>query len=242
MEMGIREYFRVNLKKFFEDVAKINKNIQEIEKLHSNVRVAYEEKKTAHNASVLKALPSKMEQIVSQTMKRAKLIKDQFKGVQNKQPIVMVVLHHQENNSGEIEIGIGVNSGVNPDKFFEDVEKTNKNLKEIEELHSKLRVAHEETKTAHNAGVVKALLFKMKLGVSQTLTRAKLIKDQLKGLGKKFKERWSSFKCYEQRLMKSIKRSITQAVLYSIGENPNEKKLDLSISISESKTFLQKTI
>ncbi|KAL2924102.1 hypothetical protein RDABS01_015593 [Bienertia sinuspersici] len=67
-------------------------------------------------------------------------------------------------------MNIGGNSGVNLNKFFEDVAKINKNLTKIEELHSKLRIAHEETKTAHN------------VGVSQTLKRAKLIRDRLKVL------------------------------------------------------------
>ncbi|KAL2924098.1 hypothetical protein RDABS01_015589 [Bienertia sinuspersici] len=74
-------------------------------------------------------------------------------------------------------MNIGRNSGVNLNKFFEDLSKINKNLMEIEELHSKLRVAHEETKTTHNAGVVKALPSKMEQGVSHTLKRVKLIKD-----------------------------------------------------------------
>ncbi|KAL2924092.1 hypothetical protein RDABS01_015583 [Bienertia sinuspersici] len=99
-------------------------------------------------------------------------------------PLSRSFSEHRKNNSGDIEVGMGANSGVNLNKFFEDVAKINGNLKEIKELHSKLRVSHEETKTAHNAGVVKALRSKMNQDAKQTLKRVKLIQDRLEVLEK----------------------------------------------------------
>ncbi|KAL2924100.1 hypothetical protein RDABS01_015591 [Bienertia sinuspersici] len=81
IEMGIGA--RTNLNKIFEDVAKINKNLKEKEKLYSILRVICEETNMVHNARVGKALPSKMKQGVSWILKRAKLILDQLKVLEN---------------------------------------------------------------------------------------------------------------------------------------------------------------
>ncbi|KAL2924093.1 hypothetical protein RDABS01_015584 [Bienertia sinuspersici] len=115
-------------------------------------------------------------------------------------------------------MGMGTNSGENLSKFFANVAKINEILKEIKELHRKLRAAHEETKTAYNADVVKALWSKTKQDANLTLKRVKLIKDPeksnkasrnlpecapgssltalghlLSGLGKKLKEKNEEF-------------------------------------------------
>ncbi|KAL2924097.1 hypothetical protein RDABS01_015588 [Bienertia sinuspersici] len=58
----------------------------------------------------------------------------------------------------------------------------------MEELRSKLRVAHEETKLAHHASVVKALPSMMEQGVSQARKRVKLIMDQFNVLEKSNEE------------------------------------------------------
>ncbi|KAL2924094.1 hypothetical protein RDABS01_015585 [Bienertia sinuspersici] len=63
-------------------------------------------------------------------------------------PLSRSLSEHRKNNFGDIEMGMGANSGENLNKLFEDMAKVNKKLKEIKELHSKLRAAHEEMKTA----------------------------------------------------------------------------------------------
>ncbi|XP_021771266.1 syntaxin-121-like [Chenopodium quinoa] len=65
-----------NLEKFFEDVAKIEEDLKEIEELHNKLRAAHEESKTAHKSGVVKAIRSRMDQDVNQTMKKAKHIKE----------------------------------------------------------------------------------------------------------------------------------------------------------------------
>lgn len=175
---------------------------------------------------------------------------------------------HRKNNSGDIEMGLTANL----DKFFEDVEKINEDLKEIEEFHRKLRAAHEETKTAHKAGVVKALRSRMDQDVSQTLKKAKLIKDRLQaldqsnvasrslpdcgpgsttdrtrtsvvgGLGKKLKDKMEEFQELRQKINEEYKETIERRYFTVTGEEPDEKTVDLLISTGESETFLQKAI
>ncbi|KAL2924101.1 hypothetical protein RDABS01_015592 [Bienertia sinuspersici] len=67
-------------------------------------------------------------------------------------------------------------NGRNSKKKIEEIHISEEYIKrpfrgEKKELQSKLRAAHEETNTAHNDGVVKALRSKMNEDVSQTLKR-----------------------------------------------------------------------
>lgn len=179
---------------------------------------------------------------------------------------------HGKNNSGDIEMGLAADAGANLEKFFEDVEKINEDLKEIEELQRKLRAGHEESKTAHNAGVVKALRSRMDQDVSQTLKKAKLIKDRLQaldksnaasrslpecgpgsstdrtrtsvvgGLGKNLKDKMEEFQELREKINGEYRETVERRYYTVTGENPDEKTVDLLISTGESETFLQKAI
>ncbi|KAF6150132.1 hypothetical protein GIB67_023087 [Kingdonia uniflora] len=64
-----------NLDKFFEDVEGIKDELKEVERLHQNLQVSHEESKTIHNARSIKDLRSKMDQDISLSLKKAKMIK-----------------------------------------------------------------------------------------------------------------------------------------------------------------------
>lgn len=173
-------------------------------------------------------------------------------------------------SSGDIEMGGDV--GANLDKFFEDVEKIKEDLKEIEELQRKLRAAHEESKTVHKVGVVKALRSRMDQDVNQTLKKAKHIKNCLQaldksneesrslpdcgpgsstdrtrtsvvgGLGKQLKDKMEEFQELRSKINQEYKETVERRYFTVTGENPDEKTVDLLISSGESETFLQKAI
>ncbi|XP_057523828.1 syntaxin-121-like [Amaranthus tricolor] len=179
---------------------------------------------------------------------------------------------HRENNAGDIEMGLSPDSEANLERFFQDVAKINDELKDIEELHRKLKAGHEESKTAHNAGVVKALRSRMDTDVNQTLKKAKLIKDRLQvldrsnaasrklpdcgpgsstdrtrtsvvaGLGKKLKDKMEEFQELRGKINEEYRETVERRYYTVTGENPDEKTVDLLISTGESETFLQKAI
>ncbi|KAL2924091.1 hypothetical protein RDABS01_015582 [Bienertia sinuspersici] len=125
-------------------------------------------------------------------------------------PLSISFSEHRKNNSSDIEMRMG------------------------EKLQSKTQ----QTKTARNAGVVKALRSKMKQDVSHPLKRVKLIKDRLKG--RNSKKRWRSLWLYKRRFSEEYKETIQRK--YFTEENSNEKTLYLLIRTGESETFLQKAI
>ncbi|CAO2820204.1 unnamed protein product, partial [Amaranthus hypochondriacus] len=169
-------------------------------------------------------------------------------------------------------MGLSANSEANLERFFQDVAKINDELKDIEELHRKLKAGHEESKTAHNAGVVKALRSRMDTDVNQTLKKAKLIKDRLQaldrsnaasrklpdcgpgsstdrtrtsvvaGLGKKLKDKMEEFQELRGKINEEYRETVERRYYTVTGENPDEKTVDLLISTGESETFLQKAI
>ncbi|KAL2900961.1 hypothetical protein RDABS01_026043 [Bienertia sinuspersici] len=86
-------------------------------------------------------------------------------------------------NPGDLEMkSPQPNPGVNLDKFFDDAETIRDEMKDLEELHRKLRAANEESKTAHTSTSVKELRSKMDRDVGQALKKAKTIKVRLEAL------------------------------------------------------------
>ncbi|KAH9603424.1 hypothetical protein KSS87_000123 [Heliosperma pusillum] len=177
---------------------------------------------------------------------------------------------HRENEP-DIEMGGSV-TGVNLDKFFQDVETVKEDLKELDELHRKLRSAHEETKTAHTAGSVKELRSRMDRDVGQALKKAKQIKVRLEaldranaanrnqtgcgpgsssdrtrtsvvgGLRKKLKEKMEEFQGLREMINGEYRETVERRYFTVTGENPDEKTVDRLISTGESESFLQKAI
>ncbi|KAH1228131.1 Syntaxin-121 [Glycine max] len=161
---------------------------------------------------------------------------------------------------------------VNLDKFFEDVEGVNEELKELEGLAQSLRSSHEQSKTLHNAKAVRDLRSGMDGDVSAALKKAKLIKLKLEalersnaanrnlpgcgpgsssdrtrtsvvnGLKKKLKDSMESFNEIRGLVSSEYRETVQRRYFTVTGENPDDKTLDLLISTGESETFLQKAI
>ncbi|GMH22975.1 hypothetical protein Nepgr_024818 [Nepenthes gracilis] len=162
--------------------------------------------------------------------------------------------------------------GINLDKFFGDAETVKEQLKEIEELERKLKEAHEESKTLHNATAVKDLRSKMENDVAQVLKKAKTIKVKLEaldrsnaanrqvpgcgpgssadrtrtsvvgGLRKNLREKMEEFQELREMVSREYRETVARRYFTVTGENPDEKTLDLLINTGESETFLQKAI
>jgi syntaxin 1B/2/3 len=84
-------------------------------------------------------------------------------------------------SAGGTEAG-GGESGVDLDKFFEDVEAVKEDMRGLEGMYKGLQSTNEETKTAHDARTVKSLRSRMDKDVEQVLRRAKAIKGKLEDL------------------------------------------------------------
>ncbi|XP_047336898.1 syntaxin-124-like [Impatiens glandulifera] len=164
------------------------------------------------------------------------------------------------------------NETINLDKFFEDVDKVQDDMKEVETLYKKLQESNEETKTAHNAKTVKQLRSQMDANVSQVLKRVKLIKGKLEaleksnvahrslpgcgpgssadrtrisvvsGLGKKLKVMMDEFQALRSKMQAEYKETIERRYFTITGEKPSDDLVDDLISNGESESFLQKAI
>lgn len=73
---------------------------------------------------------------------------------------------------------------ANLDKFFEEVENVNEDLRAVEKLYRKLQDANEESKVVHNSKVIKDLRARMDKDVELVLKRVKIIKGKLEALEK----------------------------------------------------------
>lgn len=176
-------------------------------------------------------------------------------------------------NGSRRESGSGVQmTGVNLDKFFDDVEGIKDELKEIEKIHHQLQEANESSKTLHNAKAVKDLRARMEADVSQALRRAKLIKVKLEaldranaanrsqpgcgpgsstdrtrtsvvsGLRKKLVDTMEKFSLLREKITSEYKETIERRYYTVTGEKPDDRTLERLISTGESETFLQKAI
>ncbi|XP_055818918.1 syntaxin-121-like [Solanum dulcamara] len=176
---------------------------------------------------------------------------------------------HDQDSHG---IEMGDSSGVNLDKFFEDVETIKDELKNLEKLFTQLQNSNEKSKTLHNANAVKDLRSKMDDDVSMALKKAKFIKVRLEaldksnasnrnlpgcgpgsssdrtrtsvvnGLRKKLQESMNQFNELRQKMASEYRETIQRRYYTVTGEKPDEEVLDTLISTGQSETFLQKAI
>ncbi|KAK8600606.1 hypothetical protein V6N13_059633 [Hibiscus sabdariffa] len=161
---------------------------------------------------------------------------------------------------------------ANLDKFFDDVETTKDELKELERLNDDLSSSHDQSKMLDNAKAVRDLRAKMDGDVAMALKKAKLIKIRLEalersnaanrslpgcgpgsssdrtrisvvnGLRMKLKDSMESFNELRERISSEYRDTVQRRYFTVTGENPDEKTLDLLISTGECETFLQKAI
>eukprot|EP00262_Sarcandra_glabra_P011050 TRINITY_DN2674_c2_g1_i1.p1 TRINITY_DN2674_c2_g1~~TRINITY_DN2674_c2_g1_i1.p1 ORF type:complete len:300 (+),score=46.07 TRINITY_DN2674_c2_g1_i1:278-1177(+) len=167
---------------------------------------------------------------------------------------------------------VQMTTGVNLDKFFEDVEGIKDELKEVERIHQRLQDSNEEGKTLHNAKSIKELRARMDADVSQALKKAKVIKLKLEaldranaanrslpgcgpgssadrtrtsvvsGLRKKLTESMEKFRELREQIGSEYKETVERRYFTVTGEKPDERMVELLISTGESETFLQKAI
>ncbi|KAF5728646.1 Syntaxin [Tripterygium wilfordii] len=162
--------------------------------------------------------------------------------------------------------------GMNLDRFFEDVEGVNEEMRNVEKLYKKLQEANEESKIVHNAKTMKELRARMDTDVEQVLRRCKIIKKKLEaleksnatsrnvpgcgpsssadrtrtsvvsGLGKKLKDLMDDFQGLRARMNTEYKEMIERRYFTITGEKANEETIENLISSGESESFLQKAI
>ncbi|KAL9230622.1 hypothetical protein vseg_005950 [Gypsophila vaccaria] len=174
-------------------------------------------------------------------------------------------------DSTDVEMGVTI-TGVNLDKFFQDVETVKEDLNDLEALHKKLRSAHEETKTAHTAGSVKELRSRMDRDVGQALKKAKMIKVRLEGLDrsnagnrtqegcgpgsssdrtrtsvvgglrKKLKEKMEEFQELREKISGEYRETVERRYFTVTGVKADDETVDLLINTGQSEMFLQKAI
>ncbi|KAJ8621829.1 hypothetical protein MRB53_030358 [Persea americana] len=163
-------------------------------------------------------------------------------------------------------------TGVNLDKFFEDVEGIKEELQEVERIHKRLMDSNESSKTLHNAKAIKDLRYRMDSDINQALKRAKLIKGRLEaldranaanrnlpgcgpgssadrtrvsivsGLRKKLVDTMEKFRLLREQIAQEYKETVERRYYTVTGEKPDEQTVETLISTGGSETFLQKAI
>ncbi|GAB2235570.1 hypothetical protein Droror1_Dr00025999 [Drosera rotundifolia] len=163
-------------------------------------------------------------------------------------------------------------AGVNLDRFFLDVENVKEQMKEIDDIETRLNEANDESKTLTSSRAVKELRARMESDVALAVKKAKIIKVKLEaldranaanrnvegcgpgstadrtrtsvvaGLRKKLKEKMDEFSRLRERIGNEYRDTVGRRYFTVTGENADEKTLDLLISTGESESFLQKAI
>nr|GLL24668.1 syntaxin-121-like [Ipomoea trifida]GMC79500.1 syntaxin-121-like [Ipomoea batatas]GMC88780.1 syntaxin-121-like [Ipomoea batatas]GMD22476.1 syntaxin-121-like [Ipomoea batatas]GMD61725.1 syntaxin-121-like [Ipomoea batatas] len=175
------------------------------------------------------------------------------------------------NGNASIEMTAGT-GGVNLDKFFEDVEAIKDELRDLDNICTRLNTSNEHSKTLHNAKQVKDLRAKMDNDVAVALKKAKFIKVRLEaldrsnaanrsiagcgpgsssdrtrtsvvnGLRKKLQESMNQFNELRQKMSAEYRETVQRRYFTVTGEQPEEAVVDRLISTGQSETFLQKAI
>lgn len=161
---------------------------------------------------------------------------------------------------------------IDLDKFFEDVEKVEEDMKDVYRLYKKLQDSNEESKTVHKAKTMKEVRARMDSDVGQVLKRVKVIKGKLEALdranvahrslpgcgpcssvdrartlvvsalGKKLRVMLDEFQTLRTKISSEYKETIEKRYFIVTGEKANEEMIEILISTGESETFLQKVI
>ncbi|WOK91731.1 hypothetical protein Cni_G00422 [Canna indica] len=182
----------------------------------------------------------------------------------------------RRDESGDVEMGSGTAgvaaAGANLDKFFDDVEATKEELREVEQLHRRLRDANEESKTLHDASAVRALRGRMDTDVALALKKAKMIKLRLEsldranaanralpgcgpgsstdrtrtsvvaGLRKKLRDSMESFAELRRRVAAEYRETVGRRYYTVTGEAADEATVDALVETGEGERFLQRAI
>ncbi|CAN6237530.1 unnamed protein product [Urochloa humidicola] len=157
-------------------------------------------------------------------------------------------------------------------RFFEDVDAVKDDLRGLEALHRRLRSAHEEGKTAHDAGAVRALRARADAVAGEVLRRARAVRSRLEaldranaasrrlpgcgpgsstdrtrssvvtGLGKKLKDLMDDFQGLRARMAAEYKETVARRYFTVTGEKPEESTVEALIASGDSETLLQRAI
>lgn len=88
-------------------------------------------------------------------------------------------------HANDIEAGTGGEGNettIDLDKFFEDVEKVEEDMKDVDRLYKKLQGLNEESKRVHNAQTMKEVRARMDADVGEVLKMVRVIKGKLEAL------------------------------------------------------------
>ncbi|OIT29696.1 PREDICTED: syntaxin-124-like [Nicotiana attenuata] len=72
----------IDLAKFFEDVENVKEDMKDVEKLYKRLQESNEESKTVHSAKTVKEIRSRMDNDVTQVLKRVKIIKGKLEALE----------------------------------------------------------------------------------------------------------------------------------------------------------------
>ncbi|KAF8769717.1 hypothetical protein HU200_006326 [Digitaria exilis] len=172
----------------------------------------------------------------------------------------------------DLESGGGEGEGPDLARFFEDVEVVKDDMRGLESLYRRLQSAHEEGKTAHDAGAVKALRARTDADVADVLRRAKAVKGKLEaldranaasrklpgsgpgsstdrtrtsvvtGLGNKLKDLMDDFQGLRARMAAEYKETVARRYYTVTGEKAEESTVEALIASGASETLVQRAI
>ncbi|KAI0515528.1 hypothetical protein KFK09_008193 [Dendrobium nobile] len=170
------------------------------------------------------------------------------------------------------DVDAGGGNAKNLEKFFQDIEIIKEEIKTLEQLYRRLQDLNEETKSAHNAKMMKSLRSRMDADTEQVLRRAKSVKQKLEtldrankanrsipgcepgssvdrtrtsvvaGLGKKLKDLMDEFQNLRARIAADYQEMVGRRYYTVTGEKPDEETIEILISSGKGESFLQKAI